>query len=544
MTSSAQPNPCERRAGVLVPLFSIRSSRGWGIGEYPDIADLAAWLPDAGQSILQLLPLGETGTSETSPYGALTAFGLDPTYVALEEVEEVATAGVAATLGSKATRELEQVRYAPRVQWAAVRRLKRRALRVAYERFRDGPFRSGGERARDFARFRESERAWLEDYALFRALRDEHREVAWSDWPAPLGDREPGALAAARARLEDAVRDHEYVQWLCDAQLRTARAAGARHGVLLKGDLPFMVSGDSADVWAHREEFRCDVRLGAPPDQFSEDGQDWGLPVYDWAAMTAHGLSWVRHRAARSAALYDLFRLDHVVGFYRQFVIPPGQRGSLVPAAEQAQLALGEQVLRAMQEAAAAEAGSAARTSLTIVAEDLGVVPPFVRRSLSALGIPGTKVMRWEKVWEGPEKGAFLDPATYPELSLCTTGTHDTSTLAAWYEEMDEAERQALFDLPALRDFAPLAGPRFTPEAHGAILGAVFGAASALCVLPIQDILGSSDRINTPSTVGPDNWVYRLPLTVDEMRRDAGVRTQVERVRRLSERHGRSAPRS
>jgi 4-alpha-glucanotransferase len=543
MTPSIQPTTRERRAGVLVPLFSIRSPRGWGIGEYPDLADLAAWLPEAGQSVLQLLPLGETATSETSPYGALTAFGLDPTYLALEEVEEVAAAGVTATLGAELARELDRVRSSPRVDWATVRRLKRHALGVAYARFRDGSYRAGGERGRDFARFQEAERPWLEDYALFRALRDEHREVAWIDWPVALRDREPGALAAARARLEDAVRYHEYVQWLCDAQLRAARAAVARHGVLLKGDLPFMVSGDSADVWAHRDEFRCDVRLGAPPDQFSADGQDWGLPVYDWAAMKARQLSWVRHRAARSAALYDLFRLDHVVGFYRQFIIPPGKRGSLVPAEETDQLALGELVLRAMQEATAAELGRAARTSLTIVAEDLGVVPPFVRRSLASLGIPGTKVMRWEKQWEGPETGAFLDPATYPELSLCTTGTHDTTTLVEWYEEMEETERQALFSLPALRDSASVAGPRFTPGAHGAILDAVFGAASALCVLPIQDLLGTRDRINTPSTVGPDNWVYRLPLSVDEMRRDGGVSAQVERARRLCERHRRIAPR-
>jgi 4-alpha-glucanotransferase len=533
----------ERRAGVLVPLFSMRSARSWGIGEYPDIADFASWLPEAGQSIVQLLPLGETATSETSPYGALTAFGLDPSYLALEEVEEVAGPGVAATLGPEDTRELERVRSAPRVDWSTVRRLKRRALTTAFERFRDGPYRAGGERARDFARFREAERAWLEDFALFRALRDERGEVAWGDWPAPLRDRAPGALAEARARLEDVVRYHEYVQWLCDTQLRAARAAAGRHGVLLKGDLPFMVSGDSADVWAHRDEFRIDVRLGAPPDQFAADGQDWGLPVYDWTAMEARGLSWVRHRAARSAALYDLFRLDHVVGFYRQFIIPKGQRGSLVPAEEHQQVALGEQVLRAMQGAAAAELGSAARTSLTIVAEDLGVVPPYVRRSLLALGIPGTKVMRWEKVWEGPETGAFLDPAGYPELSLCTTGTHDTSTLAAWYEEMDDAERAALFQLPALRPAAGLAGPKLTPEAHGAILGAVFGAASALCVLPIQDLLGARDRINVPSTVGPENWVYRLPLTVDQMRGDPTVRAQAAQARRLCEQHGRTPPR-
>ena len=132
---------------MLVPLFSMRSARGWGIGEYPDIADIAAWLPDAGQSIVQVLPLGETATSETSPYGALTAFGLDPSYLALEEVEEVAGPGVAATLGPEDARELERVRSAPRVEWATVRRLKRRALYRAYERFRDGPLRTGAARA-------------------------------------------------------------------------------------------------------------------------------------------------------------------------------------------------------------------------------------------------------------------------------------------------------------------------------------------------------------------------------------------------------------
>jgi 4-alpha-glucanotransferase len=533
----------ERRAGVLVPLFSLRSARGWGIGEFPDLGPFAHWLADAGQSVLQLLPLGEVGSAETSPYGALTAFGLDPTYLALDEIEDYVAAGGASTLGAGGPAELERIRAAARVDYAAVRRLKRKALRAAYARFRDAVLPHGGERARAFAVFKDEQRSWLPDYALFRALRDEHQEVGWQSWAAPLRERRPAALAEAAARLADDVRYYEYVQWLCDAQLDAARRAVNGAKVLLKGDLPFMVSGDSADVWAHQDQFRTDVRLGAPPDQFSPDGQDWGLPVYGWEVMERDGFAWIQQRAARAASHYDLFRLDHVVGFYRQFVITGSEQGKLQPPEEDAQIVLGERVLSAMLRAAAAVEASRPDgdgTDLTIVAEDLGVVPPYVRRSLTGLGIPGTKVMRWEKTWELDQGRSFIDPARYPALSLCTSGTHDTSTLATWYEELDQTERHALFAIPALLPYAAAATPHFTAEVHGAVLDGLYGAGSALCILPVQDLLGSRDRINTPSTVSADNWVYRMPLSVDEMRRDQGISVLMERVLRLCQKHHRA----
>jgi 4-alpha-glucanotransferase len=534
----------ERRAGVLTPLFSLRSARSWGVGEFPDLEPLARLLAAAGQSVLQLLPLGEVGRAETSPYGALTAFGLDPTYLALEEVEEVAAVGVAAALGADGLVELERVRGASRVDYLAVRRLKGRALQAAFAHFRDHVLPGGGARAKAFEAFRAAQAGWLPDYALFRAVRDELDEAGWMHWPEPLRARVPAALDEARARLAPAVQLHEYVQFLCDAQLSAARRAVNVAGVLLKGDLPFIVSGDSADVWAHQGEFRTDLRLGAPPDQFSKDGQDWGLPVYDWHAMEADRLSWIRRRAARAAAHYDLFRLDHVVGFYRQFIIVPGHKGQLTPAEEGPQIVLGERILSVMLQAAGeveeTRDPGPLRTVLTIVAEDLGVVPPYVRHSLTGLGIPGTRVLRWEKDWELTGGRAFIDPARYPALSLCTSGTHDTSTLAAWYEEIDESERRALFGIPALLGLAASASARFTPEVHGALLDALYGAGSALCILPIQDLLGSRDRINTPSTVSDDNWVYRLPATVAEMERDPGVRVLLERARRLCQKHHRA----
>jgi 4-alpha-glucanotransferase len=530
----------ERRAGVLLPLFSIRSARGWGIGEYPDLVPFAGWLADAGQSVLQLLPLGETATAETSPYGALTGFGLDPTYLALDEVEDFAAVGAEAALGPQGLAELAAVRAGSRVEYHAVRRLKLRALGAAWARFRDRELPAGSARARAFEDFRRAEASWLGDYVLYRALRDEHHEAPWTSWPEPLRERRPEALAGARARLGDAVQYHEYVQWQCNEQLRAARAGANAQGVLLKGDLPFMVSGDSADVWAHHDEFRTDVRLGAPPDQFAADGQDWGLPVYDWELMERRGLAWIRERAARSAALYDLFRLDHVVGFYRMFVIAGERKGVLQPAEETAQLVLGERLLGAMQTAAGAVEAQRGglRTALTIVAEDLGVVPPFVRTSLARLGIPGTKVMRWEKDWDR-KPAPFRDPAHYPALSLCTSGTHDTSTLAEWYEEIDAEERCALFALPHLAPHARGATARFTPEVHSALLATLYGAGSALCILPAPDLFGYRDRINTPSTVSDRNWVYRLPHTVEEMRHDAGIQARTERLRRLCQEHHR-----
>jgi 4-alpha-glucanotransferase len=285
-----------------------------------------------------------------------------------------------------------------------------------------------------------------------------------------------------------------------------------------------MVSPNSADVWPRRDEFRLDASVGAPPDAFNARGQDWGLPAYRWDAMARNEHAWLRARTTRAAALFDAFRLDHVVGYYRMYVIPPGGRGAFVPEDEANQLALGERLLRIVLAAAG---------GTSVVGEDLGVVPPFVRRSLTALRIPGYRVLRWEE-----DGGRFRDPRAYPALSLATTGTHDTSALAVWWEdELDAGARRALAEVPT---FAALANApaAFTPAVHEALLAGLYAAGSNLVVLPFQDAYGGRERINLPATVGAPNWGYRMPWSIAELDRDAGASLR-DRLRALAVAHGR-----
>jgi 4-alpha-glucanotransferase len=278
------------------------------------------------------------------------------------------------------------------------------------------------------------------------------------------------------------------------------------------GDLPFMVGRDSADVWSNQGQFRAKASVGTPPDVFDPKGQDWDLPPYDWTAMSADGFRWLRRRARHAAALYHRFRIDHVVGFYRTFQRPRGGAGEggalppgvFDPAGEAAQLAHGEAVMGAMIEAAS-ELGA------RLVAEDLGTVPDFVRASLTRLGVPGYRVLVWEK-----DDTVFRDPRAYPTLSVACFGTHDTPPIRAWWEALGPAERTAVSAvLPGGADVAGAA--TFEPAVHRALLEALAGSGSELVLLLVQDVLASRDRINVPGTVGAENWTYRLPVPVEDL---------------------------
>ena len=297
---------------------------------------------------------------------------------------------------------------------------------------------AGTSRAADFQAFAERERWWLDDYALFRALHDEHHACYWRDWKPELRDRDPLALDRARQRLADTILYYRYLQWLADTQWRRARRDCGRVGIF--GDFPFMVSGHSADVWSRQHQFRIDASVGVPPDAFSETGQDWGLPVYRWDAIRQDDYEWLRQRARRCTDLYDGFRVDHLVGFYRTYVRERDGRTYFTPADEPSQTAQGERVLAILRERGA-----------RIIAEDLGVVPDFVRESLARVRVPGLKVLRWEREWHRPGQ-PFRRPADYPAESVAISGTHDTDTLAEWWDGADRRERQLCAEVPGLRE--------------------------------------------------------------------------------------------
>ena len=306
-----------RCAGTLVPLFSISSETSWGIGEIADLPRLASWCAKAGLSFVQLLPIHEMPEHETSPYSALSAMAIDPQFISLADVEDFGALGGEAALDPADRLALDAARSAATVQYALVRQVKGAALRLAFDRFDDVEWRRDSNRARAFRAFLEQQAWWLDDYALFRSLLAHHGGRSWQQWPEPLRRRDADALAAARASLARDVRYRQYAQWLAHEQWQAARRLAP---VKLFGDLPFMVGTDSADVWSRQDEFRFDVSVGVPPDAFSATGQDWQLPAYRWDVFAARDFDWLRCRARRTGDLFDGYRIDHLVGFFRTYL--------------------------------------------------------------------------------------------------------------------------------------------------------------------------------------------------------------------------------
>lgn len=501
-----------RRAGLLLPLFSIRTASGWGLGEIPDLVEAARWARSAGFSVLQLLPVNEAAHGQASPYFARTAFALDPAYLRLDDVPDFQAAGGRAALPESERALLDRLADASRVDWGAVRSIKHAAIAMAFRAFVEREWSTSSERAAELRRFAEAQAHWLEDYALFSAIGEEFLaqggQGGWDAWPAPLRHRDPAALDAARARLESRLLYFRYVQWQLDRQWNEARWKVGELGVALMGDLPFMVAGDSADVWQRAHEFRLDATIGVPPDAFSADGQDWGLPVFRWDLMKQRDYEWMRARARRAADLFGLYRIDHVIGLFRTwYILADKKTKGFIPEGEPSQIAQGERLLDILR-AAAGHDGSAGAGDCPVIAEDLGVVPDFVRRSLTRMAVPGYRVLRWEK-----DGSVFRDPARFPAVSVATTGTHDTESVADWYDALADDERRELLRLPGLADLPP----SFDLRVRDTLLEMAYRSGSDLVLLPFQDCFGHRERVNVPGTLNEQNWSYRMPWRVETL---------------------------
>lgn len=522
-----------RRAGVMVPLFSLRSHDSWGIGEIGDLAAFLPWAVSAGLRLVQLLPINEMPVDETSPYSALSAMAVDPQFISMGAVEDFAAIGGEHGLEPALREQLASVRASRAIDYRQVRTLKLAALRRAFARFAGHEWPASSARARAFADFTYAQSWWLDGYALFRALHDQHAGRPWTEWPDGLRRRDPAALAEASRSLAGEILFRKYVQWLAAEQWRAVRASSG--GVALFGDLPFMVALDSADVWERQDKYRLDVSVGVPPDAFSETGQDWRLPAYDWDVFAARDFDWLRLRARRNAELFDGYRVDHLVGYYRTYVRPyDGSPARFMPAEQDAQTVLGEQVLGVFR-ASGAE----------IVAEDLGTVPDFVRESLARLGVPGCKVMRWERHWSVPGQ-PFTDPADYPVLAVATTGTHDTEPMVVWWAAAAADERAAILAVPSVgatlteleRDEA-VAAPQMSPLVRDRVLASLYASGAALIILPVQDVFGWDDRINQPATIGEQNWTWRMRWTVADLATADEPVAVAARLRDWASAHGR-----
>ncbi len=406
---------------------------------------------------------------------------IDPIYIRVTDIPDAQVLG-GELLDRDERRELEnlvQTRSASSTRASGVEEPRAPALRSIISSTCDWARQSS--RARGLRAFVAAEAWWLDDYALFRALHEREAHRPWTDWPARAA--RPRAGGARRPRAASCARDmlfRQYLQWLAADQWRRARAAAHAHGVAIFGDLPFMVDGDSADVWARQRDFHLDASVGVPPDAFSATGQDWGMPAYDWDAIAAGGFGWLHERARRSAALYDGYRVDHLVGFYRTYSRPRGgelAQARFEPATEDAQLELGERVLESF-------ASPARKSSPRISASCRTSCARRWRASAcpAAACFAGSGIGIWSRQ-------PFRDPADYPEISVAASGTHDTEALRVWWENADAEERQMVAAIPTVQRLAGdrdlLAAP-FMPDVRDALLETCLPQAPRCCCCPCR----------------------------------------------------------
>ncbi len=489
-------------AGVMIPLFSIRTQQNFGNGEILDLLPFIDFMAKTHLSLLQLLPINEVAPGETSPYNALTAFAFDPIYISLHACIDFRESDAAQV--AVAQSNLTQWQVSPQVCWEEIRAFKFCVFKIMFEHFKEN---GSSHRAKSFQIFMETQAEWLEEYALFRLIHELHG--GFINWPDPFKNRNAAALSNLKEGSRDRLLFFKYLQWIAWEQWQEVKARAKSKNIFIMGDIPFLVSRESADVWSHPDLFPEGDLVGAPPDDFTEEGQFWGLPMFSFSKMEQTDCQWWRQRIRFARGLYDFIRLDHVVGFFRTWVFPKEGKPYFEPGDMASQKARGKRFLEVFLE----EAGEA-----MLVAEDLGVIPPFVNEKLYNLHIPGMKIMRWQEAPAslGREGKTYLHPRRYPWLSLATTGTHDTTPLAVWWNELSVSERSSLlFMLDKENPLSPEI--LFLEKLHQLIISRLLSASSVMAILPFQDILGLSDEINRPGTISEKNWCYRMPENIDSL---------------------------
>lgn len=491
-----------RLNGVLLPLSAMKTAGDWGVGDFSSLREWTEFLAAQGAKIIQILPLQETAPGENCPYSALSAFATDPVYADISNVPDVAASPRAQEFIDSISFKIREWHDAPRAPFFAVKQAKLKALWFGYQYFLETQAAANSPRFQAFEAYCAAQAGWLRGYALFRAIKEFYKWQTWTQWPEGLRNFEPAAVRAFEAQYREYVHYFSYMQWILDLQLRQAKTFAQEKGVLIFGDIPFGTNLDSAEVWSERANYRLGWEIGAPADQFSKGGQRWGLPAYDWVYQHSHNLDLWRRKIRRVTELYDIFRLDHLVGFFRTYVFAPGdQVGGFDIQGEQNQIDRGYNFLRMVLDEAKGKLP---------VGEDLGVIPNYVRRMLADLRIPGYKVLRWER----EDNGYYREPRNYPQVSLATTSTHDTETVRGWWETMDVHERANIWEMISAQKTD--GNVPFNDYSQRAILRRVLESNSAITLFSWQDIIGTLDRVNTPGTVGEDNWTYRSAYTPDQ----------------------------
>ena len=528
-----------RRLGVLIPVFSLRRDHDLGVGDTRALKEMIDWAADHRVGFLQLLPINETGT-DNSPYNAISSVALDPLYLDLEAIEGIdlsSIQSVAKKYGLEKSKE-------DLVDYASSNKAKWELLRQGFTAFNGSA---------DFDAFCEAESEWLVPYCKYRWLIEKSGTEYWEQWSEEYNTPQKAEAYLAslpKDEVEENLKFYAWVQWHAFTQWRELRNYAGENNVKLMGDIPIGVSYNSADVFFEPQWFDLTLSGGSPPEKVFKDdafacqwGQNWGVPIYNWAHLEKHNYSWWRRRIEKLTDIFHIFRIDHILGFYRIYSFPwrPERNKEFIGLSIQeaqkitggplpgfhprpddtdknrtANLLDGDKYLRMVLEAAG---------SGEVVGEDLGCVPEYVRPHLETLGIAGFKICHWEAHGEGNAVKGY----EYPECAFATYATHDHDPIPALWNglvnmlggmEHDGAVR----GLKLLSDFAGLPKgdtintyAKYGPVVKWALFGALLKSNANYAALMITDLIDSEKRINIPGTMGGENWRYRLPWKLEDM---------------------------
>lgn len=507
----------ERNAGILMPVSSLPSP--YGIGTFGrDAYDFVTFVKECNHKYWQVLPLGPT-TYGDSPYQSYSAFAGNPYFVDLDMLIEAGFLlksevisrdwgdgivpvnvseddAVNGRFGTYRDGNIGDERY---VSYEKIYNNRFDILRIAYNRFKAACAESKKTLAKglplykQFDNFVKDNADWLEDYALFMALKSHFNNVSWGEWETDIKFRKPEAISRYEEQLSDDIGYWKFIQFEFYLQWNALKQYANSNGIEIIGDIPIYMGYDSVDVWANQGEFQLDENLtpikvaGVPPDAFSDAGQKWGNPLYDYDKMEANGFSWWRKRMAASAKLYDVIRIDHFIGIVKYYTIPAD-----MPDARQGEYRQGpgQKLLDVINESIGDK---------KIIAEDLGVEVPEVAKILKENGYPGMKVL--EFAFGGDRKNPHL-PYNYTQNLVCYGGTHDNETLLGFFEDRGDWELGYAYDYLDTRDKGRMVDQVFR---------AAYSSVAVLTVFAVQDILklGNWARMNLPSSMG-NNWKWRM----------------------------------
>lgn len=492
--------------GINIPLFSLRTQKNCGIGEYLDLLLLIDWCAQIGFDTIQILPINDSG-QETSPYNALSSCALNPVFLslwALPHLEKFPELQMELNRFIK-YKDLQKVPY------TSIYNAKMRFLHLYYQKA--FPLFQNTE---EFYTFQKQHEPWLSGYALFRILKEKNVHQDWSSWDFSLQNPSRSFLKKCMETERIDMHFYEFLQFLCFSQFMCVKAHAQEKGVFLQGDLPILISPESHDVWLDRQNFQMDFSAGSPPDIFTPDGQVWGFPPYQWEAMQKDDFSWWHMRMQVAKELYDIYRIDHIVGFYRIWAVPQGEPvrfGRFIPNDPWVAMMQGETILSKITSA----------SDMLPIGEDLGAGDdvPTLRKSISKLGILGTKVPRWERENLEKEGSDYIPYKDYPRKSLTTISTHDSLSLIQWWEKYpSDAKLFCSFQKIAYKD-------TLLPEMRMQILKNAHQSNSIFHINLLPEYLSlfpdlvypdyKDESINTPGTVSTLNWSYRIRPYLEDL---------------------------